>query len=96
MTATDEACAAETREASMLFKALVNNGPFGTDEYATTRATVAEAKVWLDFIVNTKAMPSTNWITLQIGDMDESFAVTYRAIVTINNPIAYVRAAVRA
>jgi hypothetical protein len=67
--------------------AVADHGLYGVDRYHACHRTVSEAKVWLDFIVQTKAMPSTNHITLRIVDPDG----TDRAIVTINNPIAYVQ-----
>jgi hypothetical protein len=69
------------------YKTLVNNGKFGTDDYMATFATVDAARSWLDEMINTKATRETNYITLQIGDSDG----TYRAIATVNNPIAYRR-----
>jgi hypothetical protein len=71
--------------------AVVDNGPQGTVRYHMCHGTVDQAKAWLDHIVQTKATIETGHITLRICDHDG----TDRAIVTINNPIAYVRPARR-
>jgi hypothetical protein len=74
------------------FKAIVKNGRFGTDHYYTTRNTVEEAKIWLQFIIDTKAVPSTAYVTLQLAHFNASHQVdSWNAIVTVNNPIAYVK-----